>query len=152
MSHDTNDESSPDGADAPSALAEDAGGYSDDDWDTATERVEATRQHVRASNPTAAEAEAKTYAAISARIQTLRALRAARGLTQSQISAQLNISQAEVSRMERRTNLQLSTLARFIEATGGRLRITAVFDDQEVEVGVGDLLPATADLAEQDRT
>ncbi len=43
--------------------------------------------------------------------------------------------------MEHRTNLQLTTLARFIEAVGGQLRITAVFDDQEVEIGVGDLHP-----------
>lgn len=137
---DEGNESSSDRADALSTLAEVSGGYSDDDWDKATERVEATRQHVRATNPAAAEAEAKAYAAISARVQTLRALRRARGYTQSEISSQLEISQAEVSRMERRSNLQLNTLARFIEAIGGRLCITAIFDDQEVEIGVGDLL------------
>jgi len=38
-------------------------------------------------------------------------------------------------------NLHLATLARFIEATGGRLRITAVYDD-EVEIGIGDLTDA----------
>ena len=41
-------------------------------------------------------------------------------------------------------NLHLATLARFIEATGGRLRITAVYDDDEVEVGIGDLTDAAA--------
>lgn len=58
------------------------------------------------------------------------------------MSAQLQISQAEVSRVERRSNLHFATLARFIEATGGRLRITAVFDDYETEIGIGDILPA----------
>ena len=44
--------------------------------------------------------------------------------------------------MERRSNLHLATLARFIEATGGKLRITAVFNDYETEIGIGDILPA----------
>lgn len=122
--------------------AEDEGEYSDDEWETAIARVESTRRRVLASRAGAREAEAKTLADITARVQTLRAIRRARGLTQSQVSAQLQISQAEVSRMERRANLQLTTLARFIEAVGGQLRITAVFDDQEVEIGVSDLLPA----------
>jgi hypothetical protein len=54
------------------------------------------------------------------------------------------MTQGEISRLERRENLHLATLARFIEATGGRLRITAVYDDDEVEVGIGDLTNATA--------
>ena len=89
-----------------------------------------------------AEAEVRKYAEITQRVQTLQAIRKARGLTQQQKSAQLRISQAEVSRMERRSNLHLATLARFIEATGGRLRLIAVFDDYEAEIGIGDLLPA----------
>ena len=95
-----------------------------------------------AESPTAAAAADRVYAEIASRVHTLAAIRKARGLTQQQISAQLKISQAEVSRFERRGNLHLNTLARFIEATGGKLRITAVFDDTEVEVGIGDLLEA----------
>ena len=38
------------------------------------------------------------------------------------------MTQGEISRLERRGNLLLGTLARFIEATGGRLRIVAVSD------------------------
>ena len=141
MSNQILDDSSADSPSTPSTLADGAGGYSDHEWETASERVEAVRQRNLADHPAAAAAEARTYAAISARVQTLRAIRRARGFTQSQISAQLKISQAEVSRMEHRSNLQLTTLARFIEAVGGQLRITAVFDDQEVEIGVGDLHP-----------
>ena len=116
--------------------------FTDQDWDTATERVRSTRDQVLAENPTAAAAADRVYAEIAGRVHTLAAIRKARGLTQQQISAQLKISQAEVSRFERRGNLHLDTLARFIEATGGKLRITAVFDDTEVEVGIGDLLEA----------
>lgn len=136
----TNNSAIPDGADT----------YTDDDWDTATERVRSTRDRVRAENPTAAEAEDRIYTEIASRTQTLAAIRKARGLTQQQISAQLKISQAEVSRFERRGNLHLDTLARFIEATGGKLRITAVFadTDTEVEVGIGDLFEADSDLLE----
>ncbi len=90
------------------------------------------------SNPV----EARTFAEVTNRVRTLKAIRKARGLTQQQISDQLRISQGEVSRIERRGNLHLSTLVRFIEATGGKLRITAIFDDQEMEVAVGDLLHA----------
>ena len=125
-----------------SAIPDGAETYTDEDWDSATDRVRSTRDRVLAENPIAADAQERTYAEIAGRVQTLAAIRKARGLTQQQISAQLEISQAEVSRMERRGNLHLDTLARFIEATGGKLRITAIFDDTEVEVGIGDLLEA----------
>ena len=120
-----------------------ANDYSEEEWATTSERVQAIRQRVIA-NPVAAAAEARKYDEITKRVQTLRAIRKARGLTQQQMSAQLQISQAEVSRMERRSNLHLATLARFIEATGGKLRITAVFEDSETEIGIGDILPAEA--------
>ncbi len=116
--------------------------YSEEEWATTSERVRAIRREATA-NPVVAEAEARKYAEITKRVHTLRAIRSARGLTQQQISAQLQISQAEVSRMERRSNLHLATLARFIEATGGRLRLIAVFDDYETEIGIGDLLPTS---------
>ena len=120
------------------------GAYTDKEWERASERVHAIRERAMA-NPIAAAAEARQYAEITNRVQTLRAIRQARGLTQQQISAQLDISQAEVSRMERRNNLHLATLARFIRATGGRLRITAVFDDRETEISIGDILPVDPD-------
>ena len=54
------------------------------------------------------------------------------------------MTQGEISRPERRENLHLGTLARFIEATGGRSRMTAVCNDDEVKVGIGDLTDAAA--------
>ncbi len=115
--------------------------FTDQEWATTAEQMEAIGEQIRA-NPRAAAVEAQTFAEIANRVRTLQAIRKARGLTQQQMSDQLRISQGEVSRIERRGNLHLATLVRFIEATGGKLRITAIFDDEEMEVAVGDLLHA----------
>lgn len=70
---------------------------------------------------------------------TLAQVRQAVGLTQTQLAAELGIAQGDLSKIERRDNLRLSTLARFIEATGGHLRIVAIYDDAEVELAIGDI-------------
>ncbi len=67
-------------------------------------------------------------------------IREKRELTQSDIAAVLETSQANVSRIERQRDLYLSTLANYVEALGGTLKISAVFDDEEVEIGVGELV------------
>jgi hypothetical protein len=41
----------------------------------------------------------------------------------------LGVSQAEVSRMERRSELSIGTLRKFIEAMNGELVLAARFDD-----------------------
>lgn len=115
------------------------GEFTDEDWSLATERVRATRERVLA-DPRIAEIVERKYAEISRQVQTLKAIRQALGLTQQQMSARLEITQAEVSRIEHQGNLYLTTLCRYIEAAGGKLRITAAFEDYEVEVGIGDLL------------
>lgn len=118
----------PDGADT----------YTDEDFATATDRVNAARDAALANPELAARVDAKV-AAIGRRVHTLAALRKARGLTQAQLTDELGMTQGEVSRLERRENLHLATLARFIEATGGKLRVIAVYNDDEVELGIGDL-------------
>ena len=64
-------------------------------------------------------------------------LRQSRNVTQIQLAAQLGITQGNVSRMEARSEIYLSTLRSYIEALGGHLEITAVFDDDRVPVAVG---------------
>ena len=54
-------------------------------------------------------------------------LRKARGLTQEAVAGLLGVSQAEVSKMERRTELYVGTLRKFIEAMNGELVIAARF-------------------------
>lgn len=61
-------------------------------------------------------------------------LRLARGLSQKQLAEVLHVEQASVSKMERRTDMYISTLRSHIEAMGGALRIVARFPDGEVEI------------------
>ena len=56
-------------------------------------------------------------------------LRKARGLTQETMAELLGVSQAEVSKMERRTELYIGTLRKFIEAMNGELVLAARFPD-----------------------
>lgn len=56
-------------------------------------------------------------------------IRKARGLTQETMAELLGVSQAEVSKMERRTELYVGTLRKFIEAMNGELVIAARFLD-----------------------
>lgn len=62
---------------------------------------------------------------------TLRELRRARKLTQTQLAKSLNLSQDSVSRMENRSNLMLATLRKTIEAMGGSLSLVVQFPDQD---------------------
>ena len=62
---------------------------------------------------------------------TLRNLRQAHDLTQERMAALLGVKQENVSRMERRTDLLLSTMASYIEAMGGKLKLIAEFPGQK---------------------
>lgn len=59
-------------------------------------------------------------------------LRAARELTQTQLAKILDIDQSEVSRMEKRTDMYVSTLASYVAAMGGTLELRAVFPHGDV--------------------
>ncbi len=61
---------------------------------------------------------------------TLRELRHARKLTQVRMAKALGITQDSVSRLEKRSDLLLSTLRRTIEAMGGSLSLVAEFPDR----------------------
>jgi DNA-binding XRE family transcriptional regulator len=58
-------------------------------------------------------------------------LRQARQLTQVELAERLDVPQAAISRMERRTDLLLSTLRHYIEGMGGQLELRAVFPEAE---------------------
>ena len=64
----------------------------------------------------------------------LQALRRARELSQTRMAETMEIAQSEVSKIERRTDLYLSTLRSYIEAMGGELEIIARFPDGAVRV------------------
>jgi transcriptional regulator with XRE-family HTH domain len=60
----------------------------------------------------------------------LRDLRKAHHLTQQRMGEFLGIGQEGVSRIEKRSDLLLSTLASYVEAMGGHLRLVAEFPDR----------------------
>ena len=62
----------------------------------------------------------------------LDALRDAKQLTQVQMAQLLKISQGAVSKVERRTDMFVSTLRNYVRAIGGDLEIRAVFPDGDV--------------------
>ena len=64
----------------------------------------------------------------------LNELREALDITQVHLSRLLKVNQAAVSKMERRTDMYVSTLHDFIRAMGGELKITACFPDGSIEI------------------
>jgi transcriptional regulator with XRE-family HTH domain len=61
---------------------------------------------------------------------SLRDLRLARKLTQEKMAELLQIRQEGVSRIEKRSDLHLSTLRQVIQAMGGELRLVVEFPDR----------------------
>lgn len=61
---------------------------------------------------------------------TMRDLRKARALTQAKVGAMLGIGQEHVSRLEQRSDMLLSTLAGYVEAMGGTLKLVVEFPDR----------------------
>ena len=54
---------------------------------------------------------------------SLAEIRQALSLTQSTLAETMNVGQAEISKIENRTDIFISTLRRFIRAMGGELEI-----------------------------
>lgn len=61
---------------------------------------------------------------------SLRDLRQAHLLTQQRMGECLGIGQEGVSRLEKRSDLLISTLRSYVEAMGGRLQLVAEFPDR----------------------
>jgi DNA-binding transcriptional regulator YiaG len=67
-------------------------------------------------------------------VMTLHQIREARSLTQVNLAKVLNVNQGAVSKMEKRTDMYVSTLRSYIKAMGGDLQIKAVFPEGEVQI------------------
>jgi DNA-binding XRE family transcriptional regulator len=61
-------------------------------------------------------------------------LRDALRMTQQELAQTLNVDQSAVSKLERRTDMYVSTLRRCIAAMGGQLEIRAVFPEGSVRI------------------
>jgi len=90
-------------------------------------------------------------AQLVAKEMTLRELRQARKLTQVRMAKALRISQDGVSRLEKRTDLLLSTLRKSVEAMGGSLSLIAEFPDRDPVVLSGIASVETAPLPRRPR-
>jgi DNA-binding transcriptional regulator YiaG len=77
-----------------------------------------------------AEAAAQTMLAA----MPLNELRQARGLSQKMLAEVLHVQQPSIAKIEKRTDMYLSTLRSHIEAMGGELEIVARFPDGSVKI------------------
>ena len=80
-------------------------------------------------------AEIKTRAQ-AARQPPLEQPRSARSLTQTNMAQILGVNQSAISKIEKRTDMYLSTLRSYVEAMGGSLEIQAVFPEGAVRVDI----------------
>jgi len=62
--------------------------------------------------------------------KTLRDLRQALSLTQERMAETLGIGQESISRLEKRSDLLISTLGSYVKAMGGELRLVAEFPNR----------------------
>ena len=67
----------------------------------------------------------------------LREMRRLRKITQTRLSKKLKIGQEGVSRIEKRTDLYLSTLRNYVEGVGGKLSLVVEFPDRAPVVLTG---------------
>jgi transcriptional regulator with XRE-family HTH domain len=87
-----------------------------------------TLKDVIAALPADERRRVKTRAEkIRQEVEGLRALRRVAGKAQAEIAATLKIKQPSVSKIEKQTDMYLSTLRSYVEAAGGQLDLVARF-------------------------
>src|SRR5208337_2251628 len=88
------------------------------------------REKIAKLNSAQRKKVAARAAELIAEEMSLRQLRKARKLTQARVAKVLGVTQDSVSRLEKRSDLLLSTLRKTVKAMGGEVRIVAEFPDQ----------------------
>jgi predicted transcriptional regulator len=89
-------------------------------------------------------AAAKQRAASHREEVSLRLLRERLGVTQRELADKGGMDQAEVSRMERRPDMMVSTIRRYLEALGYELEIAAVKDKRRIVISGPHIAPTRA--------
>lgn len=79
-----------------------------------------------------AQAEEKANAMLAE--MPLNELRQARGLSQKMLAEVLHVQQPSIAKIEKRTDMYISTLRSHIEAMGGQLEVVAKFPDGAVKI------------------
>ena len=67
-------------------------------------------------------------------LMPLQQIRSARQMTQTRLAELLEMDQGNISKLEQRTDMYLSTLRSYVEAMGGALEVRAVFPDGDVKI------------------
>ena len=82
------------------------------------------------------EAQERVQAKVQAMLaeMPLNELRQARGLSQKMLADVLHVQQPSIAKIEKRTDMYLSTLRSHIEAMGGELDVVARFPDGSVKI------------------
>lgn len=75
-------------------------------------------------------------------LMPLHQIRNARRMTQTRLAELLEMDQGNISKLEQRTDMYLSTLRSYVEAMGGALEIRAVFPEGDVEIDLMNKLSA----------
>jgi transcriptional regulator with XRE-family HTH domain len=78
-------------------------------------------------------------ATLIAEQKTLQQFRKMHLLTQKKIASRLKIDQARVSKIEKGSDMLLSTLRGYVEAAGGTLNLTVKIGDGTIHLSVGEL-------------
>jgi DNA-binding transcriptional ArsR family regulator len=94
---------------------------------TATQKLEDVLAQLPATQRRAIDRRA---AELIAEEMSLREMRKALELTQSEVAAALDKGQHEISRIEQRGDMLLSTLTRLVEAMGGELELVCRFKNR----------------------
>jgi DNA-binding XRE family transcriptional regulator len=87
------------------------------------------------------------YRVLREEVESLAALRKAVGKAQVDVASKLGISQPSVSKIEKQTDMYLSTLRNYVQAIGGDLEFVVKFPEQQPIYlgGLGDVfVPSTS--------
>jgi DNA-binding XRE family transcriptional regulator len=101
---------------------------------------------LRARMSPASQARSQDQAKTLLAEMPLNELRQARGLSQQMLADVLHVQQPSIAKLEKRTDMYLSTLRSHIEAMGGELEVIARFPDGAIKIrnfaDVGNAAPA----------
>lgn len=89
---------------------------------------------LRACMSPSARAKAASKAKAMLAEMLLNELRQARGLSQKMLAEVLHVQQPSIAKIEKRTDMYLSTLRSHIEAMGGELDVIARFPDGSIKI------------------
>jgi DNA-binding Xre family transcriptional regulator len=84
-----------------------------------------------------ARAKSEAQAQRALELMTLHELRRERKLSQTELANGMHLSQGDISRIENRSDMKLSTLDNFVNALGGTLEIHAIFPEKTIALTMG---------------